>query len=77
MCEFCEQGYPKTGAWHKGVRIEGFDEPCNVLCQDNLKVTVVAQQSVYPTSACCRAEIIPGIRQGEPNLCSVCGGTCR
>lgn len=36
----------------------------------------VAEHSVHPTSACCRAEIIPGIRQGEPSLCSICGGTC-
>ena len=35
-----------------------------------------AQQSVQPTSACCRAEIIPGIRHGEPSLCANCGGTC-
>ena len=35
-----------------------------------------AQQSVHPTSACCRAEIIPGIRHGEPSLCANCGGTC-
>jgi len=35
-----------------------------------------AQPRVQPTSACCRAEIIPGIRQGEPSLCSICGGTC-
>ena len=37
---------------------------------------ITAQQSVQPTSACCRAEIIPGIRHGEPSLCANCGGTC-
>jgi len=41
-----------------------------------LEKLVAAQQSVHPTSACCRAEIIPGIRQGEPSLCATCGGTC-
>ena len=35
-----------------------------------------AEHSAHPTSACCRAEIIPGIRHGEPSLCANCGGTC-